>query len=209
MAAGNLVRDGAQALPCHLPHEGGGEEVVVFAEDELGGHVRPGIEWARGVVDDGGFPASAPSQGLLGQRARYAVVESDERIVVAGRAAVQPGLLRGGLPVAGAGPPLGRALSGGGDHSGKQHQLPHREQAGRHGGGERAVGLAHDHQVPPTAGGIGHGAHVIVQGGRVVVARQVRRDRVVSPGAQFRLGQMPVPADVAGAVNQHKGRHAW
>src|SRR5215471_18132380 len=44
VTAGDLVGDGAQALLCQPPHEGGGEEVVVLADDEFGGHVRPGIE---------------------------------------------------------------------------------------------------------------------------------------------------------------------
>jgi hypothetical protein len=41
MAAGDLVGDGAQALLCQPPHKGGGEELVVPAEDELLGPVRP------------------------------------------------------------------------------------------------------------------------------------------------------------------------
>src|SRR6266699_2185380 len=122
MTAGNLVRDDAQALLCHPPQEGGGEELVVFAEDELGGHVRPRIKRPGRIPDRRGFPAPAPSQGFCGQRARYAVVVADERVVVAGVAAIQPGLLLGGLPVAGVAPPLARGLSGGRDHSGEQHE---------------------------------------------------------------------------------------
>ncbi len=207
MAAGYLVGDDAQALLRHPPHEDAGEELVVFAQDEPGGHVRPGIQWPGRVPDHRGFPAPAPSQSLLGQRARNSVVEADERVVVAGLAAVEPGLLFGGLPVAGAGPPFAWAFSGEGDHPGKQHEQPRREPAGRQGGGERAVGLSHDHQILPAAGRIGHGARVIIQAGGVDVARQVRRDRMVPPGLKLRLGQMPVPAGVAGAVNEHEGRH--
>ena len=96
MTAGNLVRDGAQALLCQPPHESGGEELVVLAQDEPGGHVRPRIEWPGGIPDRGGFPAPAPAQGLLGQRARHPVVETDERVVVAGLAAIDPGLLQMG-----------------------------------------------------------------------------------------------------------------
>src|SRR5215475_8126016 len=108
MTAGYLVGDDAQAFLRQPPHEDGGEELIVLAEDELGGHVRPRIQWPAGVPDRRGFPAPAPSQRLFGQRARQSVVETDERVVVAGLAAVQPGLLLGGLPVAGAGPPLAR-----------------------------------------------------------------------------------------------------
>src|SRR5215472_17586103 len=86
MAAGDLVGDGAQAVLCQPPHEGGGEELVVRAQDDLGGHVRPRIEWPGRVPDHRGFPAATPAQSLLGQRARYAVIEADERVVVAGLA---------------------------------------------------------------------------------------------------------------------------
>ena len=36
--------DGAQALPCQPPHERSGEEAVIVAQDEPGGHVRPRAE---------------------------------------------------------------------------------------------------------------------------------------------------------------------
>src|SRR5262245_19914821 len=106
MTGGYLVGGGAQAFLCQPPHEGGGKELVALAQDELGGHVRPSVEWPGRVPDRRGFPAPAPSQSLLGQRSRYSVVEADERVVVAGLAAVEPGLLLGGLPVSGVGPPL-------------------------------------------------------------------------------------------------------
>src|SRR5260370_17205107 len=48
MTAGNLVGDGAQALLGQPSQEGGGEELVVLAQDELGGHVRPRIQRPRG-----------------------------------------------------------------------------------------------------------------------------------------------------------------
>src|SRR5215471_11057769 len=118
VTGGDLVGHGAQTLMCQPPHEGGGEEVVVLAQDELGGHVRPRIEWPWRVPDRRGFPAPAPAQGFFGQRARYAVVESDERIVVAGHAAVEPGLLFSGLLVTGVGPPFAGGLAGDGDHPG-------------------------------------------------------------------------------------------
>jgi hypothetical protein len=180
--------------------------MVVLAQDELGGHVRPRIQWPGRIPNHRGLAAPAPAQGLLGQRARYSVVETDERLVVVGLAAVQPGLLRRSLPVTGVASPLTWGLSREGDHPGEQHEQPRRELAGRQGRGERTVGLAHDHQILPPGDRISHGARVIVQARGVVVAWQVRRDRLVSPGLQLRLGQMPVPAGVAGAVNQHEGR---
>lgn len=152
---------------------------------------------------------AAGKQGLLGQRTRDAVVEADERVVVAGGAAVKPGLLGGGLLVARVVPPLARAFRGGRDHPGEQHEQPRGELAGGQGRGERAVGLPHDRQVPPAGGRTRDGGRVVGEGGRFVVARQVGRDRVVSPGAQLRLGQVPVPAGVAGAVDQHESRHRY
>src|SRR5258707_15516057 len=47
MTAGNLVGDGAQAFLCQPPHERGGEELVVLAQDEIWwrGPPRPGRPW--------------------------------------------------------------------------------------------------------------------------------------------------------------------
>src|SRR5215211_1738570 len=44
VAAGDLVRDDAQALPRHPSQEGRGEAPVVLAQDEPRGQVRPRIE---------------------------------------------------------------------------------------------------------------------------------------------------------------------
>jgi hypothetical protein len=82
---------------------------------------------------------------------------------VAGLAAVEPGLLLDGMPVAGVRPPLARAFSGSRDHSGEQHEQPRTELGGGQGGGERDVGLAHDHQIGPAAARRCHGGRVIIQ----------------------------------------------
>src|SRR5215831_19448163 len=119
MAAWDLIGDAAQAVLCQAPHERGGEEPVVLAEDELSGHVRQCIKRPWRVPDRCGFSAPAPAQGLLGQRARYTVVEADERVVVAGLAPVEIGLLFGGLLVAGVVPPLARGFSGRRNHPGE------------------------------------------------------------------------------------------
>jgi hypothetical protein len=49
---------------------------------------------------------------------------------------------------------------------------------------------------------------VLGQPGRIVVAGQVGRDGVVAALPQLPLDQMPVPPDVAAAVNQRKGGHS-
>jgi hypothetical protein len=78
--------------------------MVLLAEDELGAHIRPRIQWPGRVPDRGGFAAPSPAESFLGQRARYSIVEAGERVIVAGFATVEPGLLLGGLLVAGVGP---------------------------------------------------------------------------------------------------------
>ena len=43
--------------------------------------------------------------------------------------------------------------------------------------------------------------------GVVILDRQVGRDGLMAAGAELALDQMPVPADVAGTVNQRVRRH--
>ena len=52
-----------------------------------------------------------------------------------------------------------------------------------------------------------HRLRVLGKSGGIVVARKIRRDRVVTPGAQLGLDEVPIPADVTGAVNQNVRRH--
>src|SRR5215469_4030121 len=141
VAAWDLVGDGAQPFLCHPPHEGGWEELVVLAQDELGWHIWPGTERPWGVPDCCGLPAPASSQRLFSQGVWYSVIEADERVVVAGLATVQFGLLVRGLPVAGVGPALAWSLAGDRDHAGKQHEQPGRQTARRQGCGEGSVRL--------------------------------------------------------------------
>ena len=64
----------------------------------------------------------------------------------------------------------------------------------------------HD-QIGPVADRLDHGVRVLGQAGRVVLTRKVRRHDVVTSCAQFGLDQVPVPADVAGAVDQDERGH--
>ena len=74
--------------------------------------------------------------------------------------------------------------------------------------GEAAERLGHHDQiaaqVPRRAG---HRVGVLGEPGRVVLARQVRRDRLMAPGAQLLLHQVPVPAHVGGTMDQRKRGH--
>jgi len=70
--------------------------------------------------------------------------------------------------------------------------------------GEPAVGLADHDQVAAAADRLDHRVCVIVEGGRVVIARQIRGDRIVATPTQLGLHQVPIPADIPGAVDQHE-----
>ena len=72
---------------------------------------------------------------------------------------------------------------------------------------ERAGRLRDDDQVGAVADRLDDSVRVLRQSGRVVVAGQVRRDGVVASFTQGGLDEVPVPADIAGAVDQHIGRH--
>ena len=72
---------------------------------------------------------------------------------------------------------------------------------------ERAGRLRDDDQVGAVADRVDDGVRVLRQPCRVVVAGEVRRDGVVASFAQRVLDEVPVPADVAGAVDQHIRRH--
>jgi hypothetical protein len=97
------------------------------------------------------------------------------------RSCATPPQLLDCLAVTGVAPPLARALAGRGDHSGEQHEQPHRQLAGHQGRCKRAVRLGHNHQVLSASDRIDHGACVIIRARRVVAAWQIRRDRLVPP----------------------------
>jgi hypothetical protein len=71
-------------------------------------------------------------------------------------------------------------------------------------GGEAAQRLRDDDQTGPIAC---HGVGVLGQAGRVVVKGKIRSYRVMASLAQFGRHQMPVPADIAGAVDEDKCSH--
>lgn len=135
------------------------------------------------------------------------MVVGDERVVVAGQAAVATGLRGHGLPVAGVRPPVRRPLTGRRDHPGEEHERIDRRPRGDQSSREPAVRLSDHDQLPLIADGIEHGVGVVRQGGRVVVAGQVGRNRLVPTRLQLRLDEVPVPADVACAVDQREHCH--
>jgi len=75
--------------------------------------------------------------------------------------------------------------------------------------GETTKRLSHHDQIAAAQAPrrAGHGIGVLSEPGRVVLARQVGRGRLVSPGAQLPFHQVPVPSHVSGAMDQHKHGH--
>ena len=64
-----------------------------------------------------------------------------------------------------------------------------------------------DDRVVSIADRIDDRRRVLRQTGLVVSDRQVRRDSVVATESQLGLDEVPVPADVAGTMDECKGRH--
>ena len=116
-------------------------------------------------------------------------------------AAIRPAL------VSGVRPPVTRRFA----RQRNQSRDEHEELDGRpftdEGRRESAGRLRNHDQLAPVSDRLEHGVCVLGQPCRVVVARQVRRHRVMTPATQLSLHQMPVPADVAGAMDEDEGGH--
>jgi nucleoside-diphosphate-sugar epimerase len=69
------------------------------------------------------------------------------------------------------------------------------------------IRLGHHDDIAAVADGVDHGVGIIAQGRRVVVAGEIGRDHVVAPLAQHGFHQVPIPTDVAAAVDQRERRH--
>ena len=104
-------------------------------------------------------------------------------------------------------PPLRRDLARGRNHPREENQRVGAEPIRDQRRGEGTVGMANDDKVPPVADGRYHGVGVINQSRGVVIARQVRRDRIVPTRGQFTLQEMPVPSDISATVYQDEGSH--
>ena len=74
-------------------------------------------------------------------------------------------------------------------------------------GGEAAKRLRDDDQTGPIACRGGHGVGVLGQAARVVFKGKIRSYRVMASLTQFGRHQMPVPADIVGAVDEDKCSH--
>jgi len=207
VAGGDLVGDDGEPVGHDPAHEVGGEEAVLGAQHETGGHVGPRRQGPPAAPGGGGLVA-ALALGLFGEGAGDVVVEGDEGVVVAGPAAVPAGLLLDGLLKAHRRVPVTGRLPRRRDHPGHEHQHVDREPIGHQGRGEPAEGVTDDDQVAPVADGLDDGVGVLGKSGGIVVAGQVGSDHVVAPPAQLLLHEVPGPADVAAAVDQHEGCHA-
>jgi hypothetical protein len=206
VAGRDLVGNDAETFGDHASHERLGEEPVLRAQHEPRRHRRQFVEGPGGVVGRLRL-SSLLAHRLLGEGAGHVVIERDERVVVAGEAAVALGLLSNGVAVAGVGPPVGRLLTASRDHGRDQHERIDRPAVGDQRCREAAVRLGDDYEVAPTVDGAYNGVGIVGQRGRVVVARQIGRDGLVSPGTQLLLDEVPVPANVSAAVDERERRH--
>ena len=142
------------------------------------------------------WPASL--QRLRREVGRNVLIEECDLVVVGpARFVVVPG-----VP-----PVVRRRLPRTGDHGSDQDQQVRGGAIANEGGRERTERLGDHDQIRPVADRPDHGVRVLGQAGRVVLARKVRRHDVVTSGPQFGLHQVPVPADVAGAVDQDVRGH--
>jgi hypothetical protein len=106
------------------------------------------------------------------------------------------------------GPVVGGRLPRRGDHGRDQEKQFRRHPVADERGGEAAERLRDDDQIGPVADRAGHCARVLGQAGRVVVTWKIRRDGVMASCTQSGLHQMPVPADIASAVDQDECGHS-
>src|SRR6266566_10142859 len=112
VASDDLIRDDAKPLGDHPAHEPSREEAVLGAQDEPRRYRGPGAERPRAAARRVRLRPTPLGHGLLGQVTGNVMVEGDERITVAGLAAVSRSLLGNGLPPAGIGGPVLGLLSG-------------------------------------------------------------------------------------------------
>jgi hypothetical protein len=144
---------------------------------------------------------------FLGQLAGNVVVVGDERVLVAGQPAIARGLLPHRRSVAGVRPPVSRGLARGRHHAGHEDQRVGGEPIRDQGRGEPTERLTDDDQILPVTDRLDDGVGVVPELRGGVIGRKVRGHHVVPARAQLRLHQVPVPADVAGSVDQHEGAH--
>ena len=109
--------------------------------------------------------------------------------------------------VSGVRPPVTGRFTRQRNQSRDEHEELDRRPITDEGRRENAGRLRDHDQLAPVADRLEHGVGVVGQPCRVVVARQVRRHRVMTPATQLGLHQMPVPADVAGAMDEDEGGH--
>jgi hypothetical protein len=144
---------------------------------------------------------------FFGQLAPHVVIEADERVIVAGLAAIPGGLLPHRVSVAGVVPPVIWRLTSGRNHPRHQNQHIGREPIGNQRCGERTERLTHHNQTGPVTHGRDHGVRLLGEAGRFVIGRKLGSDHVVSMRTQLGLDQVPVPPAVTRAVDQHKHAH--
>jgi len=208
VAAVHLVRRDAEPLPRDPAHELRGEEAVVAAQQEAGRHGRPGAERPRLLEGRIGLSARSASERFRHDVLGDVVEEGREGVEGAvRRSAVALVLLASGRRVTGVRPPVARRFARRRDHRRQHHEQVDGEPLAHEGRREAGKGLGNQHEVAALADRVDHRVGVLREPGRVVVARQVRRDHVVAARTQLGHQPMPVPGVGSGPVNQCVGRH--
>jgi hypothetical protein len=116
-------------------------------------------------------------------------------------------LLAHDLIEAGVGWPVLGSLARSRDHPGYKYQHVNRNPGCYKRRGEPSEGLRRDGQAATPPYRLDDGIGILCQPGRVIVARQVRREGVMAALPQLPLDQVPVPAGIPAAVNEHEGGH--
>jgi hypothetical protein len=122
-----------------------------------------------------------------------------------GLAAVVPGLLTERLPVIGGGPEVVPGLARRRHHGRQEHEQVDRHPCADERSHEASVRMAHHDEAGALADGVDDRVDVLRQTGRLVVARQIHRDRVGPASAQLGSHEVPVPGAAAGTVDQDVG----
>src|SRR5688572_12429921 len=207
VAGRDLVGRDRESVGDNVAHEVRWEEAVLGAEHEPGRHIWQRVEWPRHLVRGVRLTARSTHR-LLGELARNVVVEGDEGIVVPGRSAVSSRLVLDGLSVSRVLPPVSGGLARCRDHAGHEDQQVDGTPIGDEWRRESAVRLRNDDHVLAIPDRIDHGVRVPPEVRRVVIAGQVRSDRLVSELVQGTRHEMPVPADVTAAMNERESGHS-
>ena len=132
--------------------------------------------------------------------------KKSDRLTSSSPSAARPsrwGALAPRLPPTRVGPPVARRLARQRHHRRHEHHQIDGHPFAHERRGEPGHRLPHHHQFGATADGVDHRVGVLLEPGRVVVARQVHRHDVVAVGRGMGSDEVPVPRAAPRAGDQH------